>query len=151
MSQTQTWSYSFCPCHVVVATLAFITVMFDASCILYFSLDEAFTPSPHGLLILAWDGMVGRAAVALHHLDFPSGIVHVFTCIGQGHLLHLDHIPHYQHMRLCNSQRIYDLAARNGMSFDRSCRSRRWKLFPRGPLVPRNGPSCGEHGSRVCN
>jgi hypothetical protein len=23
------------------------------------------------------------------------------------------------------------------------------EAFPRGPLVPRNGPSCGEHGSRA--
>jgi hypothetical protein len=52
-------------------------------------------------------------------------------------------------MRLCNSQRVYDLAAGYGMSFAQSSRSRRWAAFPRGPLVPRNGPSCGEHGSRA--
>jgi hypothetical protein len=35
------------------------------------------------------------------------------------------------------------------MSFAQSSRFRRWTAFPRGPLVPRNGPSCGEHGSRA--
>jgi len=47
-------------------------------------------------------------------------------------------------MRLCNSQRIYDLAAKSGMSFDRSSRSRRWKLS-------HGVPSFRETGRRVEN